>query len=240
MLRKALSIVHSDKEWWKAIGISGLCGITIVGYPIAAGLVVEHMENTRKGFASPLPPFIDWTTRWLMGLFALLIDFLFYMMPLMIAVVIFFCGGLTLVMRSSEAGQGVLVWSFVAGLGGWWLLMFLTGVSAVGRLVYLDDSGPERALTGFSLREALRKGARGRYLRARLASLPLYILPVALFAFIPMALDLGGWGGRIAALALFWLFMSSLTYVHVVTMLVYYQVDQELAHSAYARPQLGE
>jgi hypothetical protein len=198
------------------------------------------MENTRKGFASPLPPFIDWSTRWLMGLFASLIDFLFYIMPLMVAALLFFCGGLTLLMRSSATGQEVLVWSFVVGLGGWWLVMFLSGVSAVGRLVYLDDSGPERALTGFPLREAFRAGARGYYLRARIASLPVYIVPVALAMLFPTLLNVGGWIGQVGALVLAWLCLSSLVYANIVTMLVYHQVDQALAQTPYVRPQLGE
>jgi hypothetical protein len=240
MLRKALAIVHSDKAWWQAVGIGGLASMTIFGYPLAAGLIVEHMENTRKGFASPLPPFIDWSTRWLMGLFASLIDFLFYIMPLMVAALLFFCGGLTLLMRSSATGQEVLVWSFVVGLGGWWLVMFLSGVSAVGRLVYLDDSGPERALTGFPLREAFRAGARGYYLRARIASLPVYIVPVALAMLFPTLLNVGGWIGQVGALVLAWLCLSSLVYANIVTMLVYHQVDQALAQTPYVRPQLGE
>jgi hypothetical protein len=240
MLRKALAIIHSDKAWWQAIGIAGLASMTIFGYPLATGLVVEHMENTRKGFASPLPPFIDWSTRWLMGLFALLIDFLFYVMPLMIAAFLFFCGGLTLLVRSTDTGQDVLVWSFIGGLGGWWLIMFLSGVSAVGRLIYLDDSGPERALTGFPLREAFRTGARRYYLRARLASLPLFIVQIALVACLPSVLDMGGWIGQIGAVLLAWLFLSSLVYANVVTMLIYHQVDQELADSPHVRPQLGE
>jgi hypothetical protein len=240
MLRKALAIVHSDKAWWQAVGIGGLASMTIFGYPLAAGLIVEHMENTRKGFASPLPPFIDWSTRWLMGLFASLIDFLFYIMPLMVAALLFFCGGLTLLMRSSATGQEVLVWSFVVGLGGWWLVMFLSGVSAVGRLVYLDDSGPERALTGFPLREAFRAGARGYYLRARIASLPVYIVPVALAMLFPTLLNVGGWIGQVGALVLAWLCLSSLVYANIITMLVYHQVDQALAQTPYVRPQLGE
>ena len=67
MLRRALQTIHADKRWWHAIGLGGLFSLTLFGHPLAAGLVVEHMDNTRKGYASPLPPFYDWTTRWLMG-----------------------------------------------------------------------------------------------------------------------------------------------------------------------------
>ncbi len=240
LLRNALKTIHSDKNWWHAISIGGLCSLTVFGYPIAAGLIPEHMENTRKGFASPLPPFIDWTTRWLLGLFAALIDFLYYLMPLMVAVLVFFCASLLMLSQGSTEVQTILVIVFLGGMGSWWLLMFLSGVSAVGRLIYVDDSGFERSLTGFPLREALRKGARGYYFKARIASLPLYIAPIICALLLPPALDLGGWIGWIGGIVVTWLFFSSLLYAHVATMLIYHAVDQDLAWSDYPRPQLGE
>jgi len=173
MLRESILVVHADKRWWRAVAVAGLYGMTLFGYPIGAGFIIAHLENTRKGYATPLPPLVDWTTRWLMGLFAVLIDFVFYALPAMVTTLLFFCGGLTLVMQRADESQSNVLWLFGIGLGLWWLVMFLSGVSAIGRLVYIDDSGAERCLSGYPLREAFRRDAWKYYAKARLWSLPL-------------------------------------------------------------------
>jgi hypothetical protein len=86
----------------------------------------------------------------------------------------------------------------------------------------------------------LRKGARGYYFKARIASLPLYIAPIIFAVLLPPILDLGGWASWIGGIVVAWLLFSALLYAHVVTMLIYHAVDQELAWSDYPRPQLGE
>lgn len=239
MLRRALRTIHADKRWWHAIGLGGLFSMTLFGHPLAAGLVVEHMDNTRKGYASPLPPFYDWTTRWLMGLFAVLVDFVYFVMPLMVMGMLFFCGGLTLLMARTDESQFGILTVFAGGLLAWWLFVFASGISAVGRLIYLDDSGPERALTGFPLREAVRRGAWRFYGKARVASLPLYIVPVAIAAAIPFVLRLDSIVGVAIAIVFGWLFCSSLVYAHVGTMLIYGEVNRELQQCDDARPLLG-
>ena len=239
MLRRALRTIHADKRWWHAIGLGGLFSMTLFGHPLAAGLVVEHMDNTRKGYASPLPPFYDWTTRWLMGLFAVLVDFVYFVMPLMVMGLLFFCGGLTLLMARTDEGEFGILGVIAGALIAWWLFVFLSGISAIGRLVYLDDGGPERALTGFPLRESLRRGAWRFYGRARVASLPLYIAPVVFAAAIPFVLRLDSLAGIALAVVLGWLCCSSLVYAHIGTMLIYGEVNTELQQSDHARPLLG-
>ena len=239
MLCRALRTIHADKRWWHAIGLGGLFSMTLFGHPLAAGLVVEHMDNTRKGYASPLPPFYDWTTRWLMGLFAVLVDFVYFVMPLMVMGLLFFCGGLTLLMARTDEGEFGILGVIAGALIAWWLFVFLSGISAIGRLVYLDDGGPERALTGFPLRESLRRGAWRFYGRARAASLPLYIAPVVFAAAIPFVLRLDSIVGIAIAVLLGWLCCSSLLYAHIGTMLIYGEVNTELQESPHARPLLG-
>ena len=239
MLRRALRTIHADKRWWHAIGLGGLFSMTLFGHPLAAGLVVEHMDNTRKGYASPLPPFYDWTTRWLMGLFAVLVDFVYFVMPLMVTGLLFFCGGLTLLMARTDEGEFGILSIFAGALIAWWVFVFLSGISAIGRLVYVDDGGPERALTGFPLRESLRRGAWRFYGRARVASLPLYIAPVVCAAAIPFVLRLDSIVGIAIAVVLGWLCSSSLVYAHIGTMLIYGEVNTELQDSPHARPLLG-
>ncbi len=239
MLRRAVRTIHADKRWWHAIGLAGLFSLTLFGHPLAAGLVVEHMDNTRKGYASPLPPFYDWTTRWLMGLFAVLVDFVYYVMPLMVMGLLFFCGGLTLLMARSEEGQFATLGVIGGALIAWWLFVFLSGISAVGRLVYVDDGGPDRALTGFPLREVVRPYAWRYYAKARIQSLPLYIAPLLCLGLVPLVLRLDSLVGIAGTLVLLWVMCSALAYAHIGTMLIYGEVNQELQDSAHARPLLG-
>ena len=240
MLRESLRVVHADKRWWRAVAVAGLYGMTLFGYPIGAGFIISHLENTRKGYATPLPPLVDWTTRWLMGLFAVLIEFVFYVLPTMVTALLFFCGGLTLVMQRADESQASVLWLFGLGLGLWWLVMFLSGVSAIGRLVYVDDSGAERCLSGYPLREAFRHEAWKYYAKARIYSLPLYLLPVVCILCMPWILDQGGFFAWVSGITVMWLFFSSLFYAHLVTMQIYHRADQQLIDQQLARSQYGE
>jgi hypothetical protein len=227
MLRDAIRVIHADKYWWKAVGIAGLCATTLIGYPIAAGLVIEHLDNTRKGYDRPLPPFVDWSTRWLIGFFAVLIEFVFYVMPTLVACLLFFCFGLTMVVQQ-RVGDVMVLWTFGGILLAWWLFMFLCGVSPIARLIYVDDSGTERSMGGMPIREAFRPGARGHYAAARLQSIPLYIIPALLLLAIPLVIDLGGVIAWLLGPLVIWLFWSSLVYAHLVIMQLYHRVDLRL------------
>jgi len=240
MLRESLGVIHADKRWWRAVAVAGLYGMTLFGYPIGAGFIISHLENTRKGYATPLPPLVDWTTRWLIGLFAVLIDFVFYVLPTMVTMLLFFCGGLTLVMQRADESQSSVLWLFGIGLGLWWLVMFLSGVSAIGRLVYVDDSGAERCLSGYPLREAFRSNAWKYYATARLWSLPLYIIPITIAAAIPWVLDIGGSNAWVGGVIFTWLFFCGLFYVHLVTMQIYHRIDQQLIEKQLERSQYGQ
>ena len=240
MLRESLGVIHADKRWWRAVAVAGLYGMTLFGYPIGAGFIISHLENTRKGYATTLPPLVDWSTRWLMGLFAVLIDFIFYALPAMITTLLFFCGGLTLVMQRADESQVSVLWVFGVGLGVWWLVMFLSGVSAIGRLVYVDDCGAERCLSSYPLREAFRRPAWKYYAKARLLSSPLYIIPIITALCLPWILNNGGSFVWIGALLITWLFFSSLFYAHLVTMQIYHRVDQQLIHHQHERSQYGQ
>jgi hypothetical protein len=238
MLRDAIRVIHADKYWWRAVGIAGLCASTLVGYPIAAGFVVEHLDNTRKGYDRPLPPFVDWSTRWLLGFFAVLIEFVFYVIPAMVTGMVFFCFGLTLLMQQTT-GQVQTLWVFAGIFATWCFGVFMSGVSPIGRLVYVDDSGPERCLSGFPLRESFRRGARSRYFAARIQSLPLYIIPLLLLVSIPTIIDAGGIVAWVVGPTVIWLFWCSIVYAHLVVMQIYHRVDLQLAAANLSRPQLG-
>lgn len=234
-LRTAIGNIHRDPAWWRKIMIGGALTMSIVGAPFSAGLVVEHMDNTRKGYAWPLPPWGDWSSRYLIGLFAGLVDFLFFVLPVLAAGMLFFCVGIGSVVAGSEGVAATVTPIIIGVLLVFELLMFLSGVSGVGRLIFVEEGSPERAMSAVSLREALRPGARRIYARARLASLPAY-LPMLLLigAIVLVAREAFGVGFPVL-LALIWLTLCAQLYAHLVVGQFYAAADAELDRQGLSR-----
>src|SRR5262245_46586413 len=173
-LRTALSTIHRDPHWWRAVLIGGALMATLVGYPWVAGFEMESLENTRKGFATPLPRWSDWANRYVIGLLAALIDALFFVLPVFGFGLLFLCGAAILAIR----GVGWVDWLAPAGLAAillYELAIFAVGVAPIGRLLYAEAGQIEDALSMRTLREARRPGASAVYARARLQSLPAYL-----------------------------------------------------------------
>jgi hypothetical protein len=225
-LRAALANIHNDRLWWRKVLIGGALMLTVVGYPLAAGLVVESLDNIRKGFPTPLPPWRDWFTRYIAGLFAALIDFVFFLLPLLMIGVLLFCVAIVFLVSNAAT-------SWVSGVGVILLLyelaMFGIGVAPVGRLLYVEQGFAEEALSAKTLRMALRPGARRIYARARLQSLPAY-LPALLLAAVAWALAHSGMIGAWLAVPLLWLAASALLYAHLVVAQLYGAAEQTVEY----------
>jgi hypothetical protein len=234
-LRTALTNIHADRLWWRKVLVGGALYCSVLGYPFAAGFIVENMDNARKGYPTPLPPWNDWGTRYLLGLFAGIIDFLFFAMPVLLAGMLFFCVGIGSVIAGSEAFANLAGPVVLSGILVVQALMFAVGVAPVGRLIYIEEGGPERAMSAASLQEALRPQARAIYVRARLASLP---------AYGPLVFVLGGlWlvitgmlpGGGYLAVLLVWLAGCALFYAHLVVCQIYAAADKALEQRGFGR-----
>jgi hypothetical protein len=227
-LRQAIGTIHADRQWWLKILISGALTLTLIGYPFAAGFEVESLDNTRKGFPTPLPIWSDWSTRYIIGLFAALIDFLYYVLPLFVVGMLFFCVGLASVLTHNAE-----IVTFYTRLSALVLAIvtigsFLVSVSPVGRLVYVDDGAPEAAMSAKTLAEALRSGARGTYLRARLVSLPAYIPALVLFGLAILAAFSSLPLVWLIVLILTWLTLSALSWAHLVVLQIFAGAEREL------------
>src|SRR5215211_423231 len=156
-LQTALATIHRDPLWWRKILIGGALMLTVIGYPWAAGLEVESLENTRKGFPTPLPPWREWSLRYLIGLFAVLIDILFFGLPIFAFGLLFLCIGALLSSNSVAAA-----WFAPIGLAVlllYQLAVFGASVSPVGRLIYVDTGHVEDALVFCPVRAALARRA---------------------------------------------------------------------------------
>lgn len=235
-LRAALATIHRDPHWWRKILIGGALSCTLLGQPFAQGMTMESLDNTRKGYPTPLPLWHDWSTRYVIGLFAVLIDFLFYVLPFFVAGLLFFCVALTAVISRDEGIVRIFTTICLSALGLFELAMFLIGVSPVGRLVYVDEGSPEKAMSGKTLREALRPGARAVYARARLQSLPAYLPVLVLLGVFWTALQSSFPFVWLILLVLYWLLMSALLYAHLVVLQIYAGAEQELRERNLERP----
>jgi hypothetical protein len=218
-LRSALANIHRDPHWWRTVLIGGALTATVVGYPWVAGLEIESLENTRKGFPFPLPRWSDWANRYVIGLLALLIDIVFFVLPVFGFGVLFLCGASILAI----GGVGWTRWLIPAGLAAlllYQLTIFMIGVAPVGRLIYAEAGNIEDALGTRPLRQACRTGARATYWRARFQSLPAYVPALLLFA----ASWLAPWP---LSLLLIWLALSALCYAHLVVVQLYVAAQAE-------------
>ena len=212
-LSSALSTIHRDPHWWRTVLIGGALTATVVGYPWVAGLEIQSLENTRKGFASPLPRWHDWGNRYVIGLLAVLIDIMFFVLPVFGFGLLLLCVGGILTI-SGSSGTSWLVPSGLVALLLYPLAVFALGIAPVGRLIYAEAGNIEEALSARPLREALRPAARAIYRRARLQSLPAYLPALLLFAASWLAI----WP---LALLLLWLALSALCYAHLVVVQLY-------------------
>lgn len=229
-LRDALTTIHQDRQWWRKVLLGGALMLTLVGYPLATGMVIVSMENSRRGFPTPLPPWFDWSTRYLMGIFALLIDFVFFVLPMLIAGLLFLCIGMIVLISSGTSTQlSQIMFRLVSGGAGLFIvLMFLSSVSPVARLMFVDHGHIEDALSMQPLLRVFSLRTRGYFLRARLASLVAY-LPAILLGLVFSTLARFVFpGSLIVLLIVAWLILSAIFYAHLVTTQLYVTAEQEI------------
>jgi hypothetical protein len=229
-----MATVQRDERWWlKCLGY-GAAALTVLGLPLAAGFVMESLDNSRRGYPTPLPPWGDPTLRWLTGLFCLLIDFAFIVLPLLLGGLLVLCVSVGLVLAGPQGAAGVNT-ALIVILGGAGLAalgLFLAGVAPAGRLIFARDGRVDEAISTATPRWTLGEPQRGVFLRARLASLPAY-LPAALLAGATLAAARASFPGQLAAIvAGLWLTLSALVYAHLVVVQLYVGAERELQRRA--------
>jgi len=225
-LGAAFATVHRDPTWWAKCLLYGGLALSGVGLPLAAGFVLESYDNSRRGFPTPLPPWSDPTTRWLAGLFAVLIDFAFFVLPLLVGLLLLMCASIGLLLGGSDTGPAV-VWAIVGLYLAFAAAMFACSASPAGRLRFVEEGRPELALSAGTLRWALGPTMRGSFLRARLASLPAYLPALLLGAVVAAAGGAAFPGQALAAAALLWLTLSAVVYAHLVVAQLYVAAERE-------------
>lgn len=227
-LRDAVATVHRDTHWWRKCLGYGALAATGIGLPLAAGFVLESLDNSRRGYPTPLPPWGDPSLRFLSGLLALLIDFAFFILPLLLGLLLIVCAGLALLLAGSPGAAALpLALPFIALLAGAAsLTMFCCSVAPAARLRFAHEGRIEDAITAETLRWVLGEPQRGIFLRARLASLPAY-LPALIAAGATYALARLSFPGQSAAIAAaVWLTLATLVYAHLVVVQLYVAAER--------------
>ena len=216
-LGTALRTIHADRDWWKKVLVGGALWLTLLGWPVVEGHQLESIENSQRGFPTPLPRWDDIGGKGVLGIFALVIDFFYFLFPLILGGMVFFCGTLFVGLAGNGGATGVVARVTLVVPALYVLVVWAAGASAVAKQRYVVEGDLPAGLSGGLVWQLLRRPGRGMYLRARLLSLPPYLLAVALLvlsAWVFTSTTLGG-------LLILWLALSGLTYARLVTIQLY-------------------
>lgn len=229
-LKAALKTVHRDRAWWQKVLIGGAAWLTLIGYPLVEGYGIESLDNTKNGYPTPLPRWADLGTKFVQGMFALVIDFAYFVFPLLGGGMLLLCSALAL----SLAGTGGAVVQIVSGVGGvlvagWLVIAWLLSVSPVGKRLYVGEGDVGQALSGKVVREVLEPIARPIYFKTRLLSLVIYLIPLALLVVAWLLANRSGW----LALGLLWLALSALLYARLVSVQLYDAAAREVQQQRF-------
>lgn len=224
-LRKAIATIHQDRAWWHKVLVGGALWLTIVGYPIVEGYQIESIDNTKNGYPTPLPRWNDPGTKAVQGLFGLLIDFFYFIFPLLTGLLLLLCSALTLSLTGAAGGLLTFTGEVIGLLLLLWLvLVWSISVSPVGKRLFVGEGQPNQALSSKVARITLGAEARAIYFQARLQSLPVYALAIVILSAAWLSADRLGW----LALPLLWLGLSALHYARLVAVQLYDAAAREV------------
>jgi len=229
-LRKAAATLHRDPAWWRKILIGGALWLSVVGYPFVEGYQLESIDNTRNGYPVPLPRWNDLSAKAIQGIFALVIDFFYFVFPLLLGTLLLGCSVFALSLAFPSRGVIRVVGAVVAvGMVLWIVVMWLLSVSPVGKRLLAGEGLPGQALSRKVFQSAWEPPARRIYLRARLHSIPPYLGALGLFIAAWWAADRSIWVGLVGL----WLALAALLYARLLVVQLYDAAAHEIQRQRY-------
>ncbi len=223
-LRTALATIGRDRGWWHKLLVGGLLALSGIGLIMVEGYSVESLDNTRNGFPTPLPRWRDWSLKAIQGLFGLIIDFFYFVFPVLLGGLLWGCAAIGLAIFGGSAITRVASVVIVAVVLLWLVTMWLLGVSVVAKQFYVREGVPRDALSAAPIRTVLASNARPLYFRARLHSVPPYFVAAALVFAAWYSQRWGTW----PALLLLWIALAALLGARLVAIQLYGAATQQL------------
>lgn len=223
-LRTAVTTIHRDPGWWHKLLVGGLVWLTGIGTFFVEGYQIESLDNTRNGFPVPLPPWRAWGVKAIQGMFSLVIDFFYFVFPLLVGMLLWGCGTILLVTFASGIALRPVAFGIAVIVVLWLAVAWFVGVSPVAKQFFVNEGLPNDALSSKVVRSALAASSRGLYFRARIHSIPPYLVAVGLFATAWYA---RAWG-TLPALALLWLALAALLYARLITIQLFQAAAQQI------------
>lgn len=218
-LGDGLRAVLADRAWPLKVGVGGLLMLTLIGLILPQGFLVEHLDNSRRGFRTPMPMWRQWGDKAIMGLLTTVMDFVYFVLPFILGGLMLFCVGLGVIFNQRD-GSSWALWLLPSIAGSFSLVSFALSLSPLAKASFSKDGEVEQSLGARALRRATDPLTRRLYFKARLASLPAYAPAVACGAlFVYLAGQSGG-----SVLGLFgagWLLSCSLFWAWLVVGQVY-------------------
>ncbi|GAC1564636.1 MAG: DUF4013 domain-containing protein [Herpetosiphon sp.] len=220
-LGAAVANIHRDPGWWGKIAVGGALMLSVIGYPLVAGYELEYIDQCRQGYASPLARWADWSTKALLGLFGIAIDFYFFVWPLLIGGLVSLCS----ILGVSYMATGSNPWPGRTLLGlliGYLCLVWASGADIVAKQSYVAGAEMADVLRlGLVRRGLVPPGLRTK-VGTRLWSTPAYLAAIGIFIAAASASSLPTWVQLIG----FWLGSMVLFYARLVTIQLYWGASQ--------------
>lgn len=223
-LRNSTALVFADHRWPLKIGIGGLLMLTLLGFVLPQGFIIEHLDNSRRGYRTPLPFWRLWGDKAIMGLLAFIFDAVYFGAPLVVAGLLTLCAAPLATLRQGQSVNWVLL-IFGVVAAGLWLVSFCLSLSPLAKVSFSREGDLEQGFGRRVFQRALDPLNRRLYFNIRLATVPLY-LPAALVAV--------GWGFAIRQsgtsmwliLLLSWLLCCTLFWAWLIVAQMYLDIAQ--------------
>src|SRR5688572_26918003 len=152
-LRKAVRTIHADRDWWQKVLVGGGLWMALVGWPLAEGYQLESVDNTQRGFPTPLPRWHAFGDKLVIGIFAIVIDFFFYFFPTLLAGVLLLCGTLVAGLGIGPGTVRPVVLIVLLPLSVYLFGIWLLGVSPVSKQRYVENGDLATVLSFGIIRE---------------------------------------------------------------------------------------
>ena len=217
-LSASIKLIFTDRQWPLKLGIGGLLLISGIGLVFPYGLLIEHLDNSRRGFRVPLPPWRQWGDKAVLGTLALIFDFTYFVLPLICMILLIFCAIFPLLFQNNVPVFGT--WIAVGGLVGVWLWSFMLSLSPISKVYFSHDGELESHLGRKALSRSLNSLVRAIYFKARLVTIPLY-LPAIIIGWIIWNTIQSTQSSALVVAGLCWLLGCSLFWAWLIVGQVY-------------------